>query len=205
MSKNIPLTLMLLLLSAIALNAHAGSVHKWVDAQGVTHYSDQLPETLAKNNYSAVKQIDVLDTYNSSSSNLEHRDDYYSVTNQWARMREERLERKQLQLEKAKEIARQKAAQQPVVPKVVYVNQAEDERSRNTYYPVYTYGFGHHSYGQKYHKKYNGYAGRRNRATCKLSNSNFSRGYSRFGSSRSHSSRSHRSKSLSSGLTLSIR
>ena len=93
---------MLLLLSVVTLNAHAGSVHKWVDAQGVTHYSDQLPKSSANTNYNAVKQIDVLDSYSSSSRNSDARDDYYSVTNQWARMREERLERKQLQLEKAK-------------------------------------------------------------------------------------------------------
>ena len=74
MSKAISLILMLLLLNAVTLNVYAGSVHKWVDAQGVTHYSDQLPETSAKPNFSAVKQIDVLDTYNSSSRNLEHQD-----------------------------------------------------------------------------------------------------------------------------------
>jgi len=125
--------LMLFLLSAMTINVQAGSVHKWVDAQGVTHYSDQLPKSLASTNYDAVKQIDVLDSYSNSSRYSENQDDYYSISNQWARMKEERLERKQLQLEKAKLKERQKA----VAPQIVYVNQAKDDRSRNIYYPAY--------------------------------------------------------------------
>jgi hypothetical protein len=190
--KAIYLILVLLLLSAVTLNVYADSVHKWVDAQGVTHYSDQLPEIMPgaspdKNNNS-VKQIDVSNTYSNSGRNSGYQDDYYSVTNQWARMREERLERKQLQLEKVK----QKAALQPAVPQVVYVNQAKNDRPRN-YYPAY--GFGHIGYGHRFHKKYNHYAGMNYGSTCRLPNPNFSRGYARSGNSRS----------VSSGLTLSVR
>ena len=180
--KCIPLVLITLLLFVIALPAHAGTVHKWVDAQGVTHYSDHLPE-----NYSnSVKQIDVSNTY-SSSDGSDYQQDYYSVTNQWARMREERLERKQLQLEKAK----QKAAQQPFVPQVVYINQAEEDRNRNVYYPAYFPKFGHRGHAYKHRKKFgNNYSGRfngrYNGTSCRWPRN----GYSRSGGS---------------GLTLTIR
>lgn len=195
---------MLLLLSAMTLNAYAGSIHKWVDAQGVTHYSDQLPKSFANANHDAVKQIDVLDSYSSSNRYSENNNDYYSISNQWARMREERVERKQLQLEKAK----QKVAQQAVVPQVVYVNHGEDDRSRNLYYPAYRYGFRSSGYTRGLNRTFNGFSGRRigannrlsGRSSGRLSNSNFSRGHSRFGSSRSY-----RSRSSSSGLTLRIR
>jgi len=184
----ISLLLTSLLLYSVMLNVYAGSIHKWVDAQGVTHYSDQLPEFSSEKNNNSVKQIEVLSAYSNSVKQSDisknYHDDYYSVTNQWARMREERIARKQLQIEKAKS----KAAQQPVVPQVVYVNQAEEERSRK-YYPVY--GFGHRGYGHKIHKKYNNYAGRYNGQTCRLPRSNYSRSYAR--------------SSRSSGLTLSIR
>lgn len=192
--------LMLFLLSAMTINVQAGSVHKWVDAQGVTHYSDQLPKSLASTNYDAVKQIDVLDSYSNSSRYSENQDDYYSISNQWARMKEERLERKQLQLEKAKLKERQKA----VAPQIVYVNQAKDDRSRNIYYPAYQNRFAYRGYGRGLNRTFNSTA-RRNGASFRRSNSNFSRGHSSFGSSRFNSSRSHRSRSLGSGLTLRIR
>lgn len=200
--KAISLVFVLLSLSAITINVYAGSVHKWVDAQGVTHYSDQLPDHLSNTSYSVVKQIDVLDTYSASSQNADPQDDYYSVTNQWARMRGERLERKQLQIEKAKQVA----AQQPMVPQVVYVNQAEENHSRSAYYPVQKY---RQSYGHGLNKTFNSYAGRRNNSTCRLPNSNYSRGFVRsgasFGSSGFRSSRSHSLRSRGSGITLSIR
>jgi len=180
--KCISLILITLLLFAIALPTYAGTVHKWVDAQGITHYSDQLPENISN----SVKHIDVSNSYSNSDSS-DYQQDYYSVTNQWARMREERLERKQLQLEKAK----QKAVQQPVVPQIVYINQAEEDRNRNVYYPAYFSNFGHRGYGYKHRKRYgNNYSGRFNAryngTSCRLPRNSYSR-------------------SRGSGLTLSIR
>jgi len=183
LSKVISLFLIALLLSAVTLNVYAASIHKWVDEHGVTHYSDQLPknisETLSDNN--AVEQIDVLSTYRNTGKNFDKQDNYYSVTNQWARMREERLARKQLQLEKAK----QKAAQKPVVPQVVYINQAENDRPRNSYYPVY--GLGHFGYQNRFHKRSRQHLGRQYGPTNRYHKPRFSGRYSR------------------SGLTLSIR
>ena len=55
--RHIPLYLMALLLTAITLPVFAGSVHKWVDAKGVTHYSDQLPENYDKDISTTVKPV----------------------------------------------------------------------------------------------------------------------------------------------------
>jgi hypothetical protein len=190
-SKCISPILITLLCCAVTLSVYAGAVHKWVDAQGVTHYSDQLPEDTSK----AVKQIDVSNVYSNSDS-TDYQEDYYSVTNQWARMREERLERKQLQLEKAK----QKAAQQPVVPQVVYLNQAEEERPGNVYYPAY---FGHRGYRYGHHKQKNRYAGKKHDG---IYSSKFSNKFS--GRNRGSSCRLPRngySRSGNSGLILTIR
>ena len=107
MCKHLSLCFIPLLLSALTLPVYAGAVYKWVDAQDVTHYPDQLPENIS----SSGKQIDVSNTYDNIGS-ADYQENYYSVTNQWARVREERIERIQLQLEKA--------AQKPVVPRVVY-------------------------------------------------------------------------------------
>lgn len=191
--KCIALSLIMLLLAAVTLPVYAGSVHKWVDDQGVTHYSDQAPDNYSdtnsdNNNAEQVEviRIDFSDAYRTSS----YQDNYYSVTNQWARMKEERIERKQLQLEKAK----QKVAQQPVDPQVVFVNQAE-ESQRSIYYPAHS-SFGHR--GGSYTHKYNRYAGKKyydrySGANCELP--------------RSSPGSRYRSRSLSgsSGLTLTIR
>ncbi len=172
----ISLYLIVFLLVAILKPVHAGSVHKWIDAQGVTHYSDQLPENNSKMAAQIeVTRVDVSSTYHHSSK----QDDYYSVTNQWARMREERIARKQLQLEKAK----LKAAQRSAVPQVVYVNEIEENQSRGIYYPTYLTSFRHrgYRYGQQNYRFYAGkkHVGSNNGTSCNLPRG----GYSRSGSS----------------------
>jgi len=188
MRKSLFLVALLLLVSAPAF---AGSVHKWVDAQGVTHYSDQLPEDFENTNKPiAVTQVDVSNDYQSSVDE----DDYYSVTNQWARMREERIARKQLQIEKAK----QKAVQSPAVPQVVYVN--EEQATRNAYYPAYS-SFGHRGFrqnrfiGNRYSDRR--YGTRYGSANCRVPRLN-SRFSSSFGARSGH-------RYGGSGLTLTIR
>jgi len=174
---------MALLLTFLSAPVFAGSIHKWVDAQGVTHYSDQLPEEKQlSNNQVTVTQVDVSDTYQTSVGP----EDYYSVTNQWARMREERIARKQLQIEKAK----QKATQVPAVPQIVYVN--EEPETRKVYYPAYA-SFGHSSFRQ------NRFIGSRYRGEKHRSPRLKTRFGSRFG---------YRSSGLrygGSGLTIKIR
>ena len=177
-----PIVLVTLLLNAFGW-AHAGSVHKWIDESGVTHYSDQAPAP----DSAEVKELIVSDVYSSPS----YEEDYYSVTNQWARMREERLERKKLQIEKAK----LKAEQQATQPQVVYIDE-EDDRQGSVYYPAY--GFGHHGFINRHYRRSNHYLGRN-------INSRFS---NRFSGSRGQTCRLPRrgsSKFRKSGLTFSIR
>lgn len=168
-SKRISLCFIALLLSTASVPVFAEIVHKWVDAQGVTHYSDQQPEDLS----SSVKQIAVSNIYSTSSRVHNQEEDYYSVTNQWARMRAERIERKQLQLEKKKQ-----QAEQLVTPQVVYINQ-EEERPRSVYYPAYLGGHSYRNY--KNFSRYTGakhtsrYANRYSEASCRLPRNSYSR------------------------------
>ncbi|MEM7401686.1 MAG: DUF4124 domain-containing protein [Pseudomonadota bacterium] len=137
------------------LTTYAASVHKWVDENGVTHYSDQAPEHYV----AQVDEIKISNNYSQSNA----QDDYYSVSNQWARMHAERVARKKLQLEKAK----LKQSQSEVTPQVVYFNQDEDSSGQG-YYPVFANSFGR--FGNKYYSNgfrksfNNNYNGR----NCKL-------------------------------------
>ena len=100
------------LLSVYVSQVSADTVHKWVDVNGVTHYSDELPS----NEINTVTQIN-LPVYSTSNSNVE--DDYYSIANQWMRVHEQRLALEKIKLEKAK----QKAALRPVEPQIIVVNE----------------------------------------------------------------------------------
>ncbi len=80
----------LLLGSQVAL-AQASVVHKWIDADGVTHYSDEPPAASVTD----LEQIE-LPTPPARAPG-EPEDAYYSIANQWQRMHRERIE-----LEKAR-------------------------------------------------------------------------------------------------------
>jgi len=195
--RHIPLYLMAFLLSVVTLPVFAGSVHKWVDAQGVTHYSDQLPENISNSN--TIKQIDVLDSY-SNSEKVDFQNDYYSVTNQWARMREERIARKQLQLEKTKQ-------KRSAEPQVVYINQAQESRSSNVYYPAFS-TFGNSRFGQRRFSGNRFTGSRFNNRFIGSRFNNFSRGSGHRllrGNSAFGSRSGHRRGRGGSGLTLTIR
>ena len=92
------------LVAALALLAAAESaavtVHTWVDAAGVRHYADQPPAAA-----SDVEAFEIVD----SAPLADAAADYYSVTNQWARVR---AEREAAQARRA-EIAAARAAQAP--------------------------------------------------------------------------------------------
>jgi len=89
--------LVTLLACCTTLPALAVGVHKWVDADGLTHYSDEPPgagETML---------IELPEPAVSKSDDDEKpAGDYYSISNQWQRMNQERLERERLNLERAK-------------------------------------------------------------------------------------------------------
>ena len=108
----------------------AASVHKWVDENGVTHFSDQAPD----DSVVQVEQFEISNVY--KKYNVE--EDYYSISNQWARLHAERLERKKLKLEKAK----LKQSQLAATPQVVYLGDEQANR-RQVYYPVFANTFGH--------------------------------------------------------------
>lgn len=149
MKRSIVIQGLTLLMVFVLLPAHAAVVHKWVDDKGVTHYSDQLPEAAKVE----VTRIDVRER-DSKKNRLE--DNYYSIKNQWQRVRQERLQRDKLKLEQA----RQKAAAQASKPQIVYVNEADDKR----YAPVYFGSFyKRHRHGRNHRKNRHkvGYPGKR--------------------------------------------
>lgn len=87
----------LLLAVAAWSGVRAAPIHKWVDAQGVTHYSDTVPTHIE----TGVTQLDI-STGDTARTALRVRPDhYYSIANQWQRMNQERLRRQQLELQRA--------------------------------------------------------------------------------------------------------
>ncbi len=93
----------LLLCACLVLPAQADIAHKWVDADGVTHYSDEPPADAA----APATAIELPAAGRRATS---PGDDYYSIANQWQRMHQERLERDRIALEKARLRAAREAA-----------------------------------------------------------------------------------------------
>ncbi|MEM7564656.1 MAG: DUF4124 domain-containing protein [Pseudomonadota bacterium] len=82
---------LLALIVFFAVTPVSGSViHKWVDSNGVTHYSDVAPEAEA----ASTLDIPVADSARTASTN-----DYYSIQNQWKRVNQERLAREKREQE----------------------------------------------------------------------------------------------------------
>lgn len=115
-----------LFLASLLASARAAAVHKWIDGDGITHYSDKAPPALQ----ATLIQIDLPPSAGVASS-----DNYHSIANQWARMHRERLERERIELERA----RLKAAQQPAKAEVVYVERPAASTGHVAVYPVYRY------------------------------------------------------------------
>ncbi len=84
-----------ILLCSICLPSSATVVHKWVDADGVTHFSDEPPTGIAL-------EVDTVEFNGNLPPPVDTRDDYYSIANQWKRMREEREAKTRLRLEWAR-------------------------------------------------------------------------------------------------------
>ena len=106
----------LILLLGWPLAAGAGAVHKWVDADGVTHYSDEAPDAGA----TEVSLVEVTVGY-TPPADIE--DDYYSIANQWKRMQAERLAMAKIKLEREQLKAKSQ-------PEVVYVELDRDRLSQ---------------------------------------------------------------------------
>lgn len=149
MMRSIIATVFSLIMVSLLLSAHAAVVHKWIDADGVTHYSDEAPGP-------AVTDVSMIDVPAGNSDKTDAKNDYYSIKNQWQRVYKERLERQKLELERD----RQKAALQATTPQVVYIKESSD-KSYAAAYP----GRFHHRYRHgrlhKRHKHHRGFTGKR--------------------------------------------
>jgi hypothetical protein len=141
MNRSIALLHLAILTNCVLLPAYAASVYKWVDANGVTHYSDEAPA-------STTTQVTLIEVPATRSVAVDAENDYYSIANQWMRLHQELIEREKITLEKT----RQKAAQSP---QIVYINEPNESR-----YVVAYPGFFHRGHGRsQYHKKPEHYPG----------------------------------------------
>ena len=106
------------LLALQASSAFAVSVYRWVDAEGVTHFSDETPA--ATKPFKQFSQYDIEENFPESRDPDE---DYFSIVNQWKRTSEEReasLKQKR-EAKRERRSARQQQAQVVVQePRRVY-------------------------------------------------------------------------------------
>jgi len=130
MNRHCTTLLGLVLACSVALPVGAAAVHKWVDADGVTHYSDKPPDSVETTLIELSEPLAV----KTASEDGRPADDYYSISNQWQRMNQERLERDRLNLERE----RIRAARQTPAPAATV---AEGDNIR--YVPIYS-GFRFH-------------------------------------------------------------
>ncbi len=110
--------------------AQADIVHKWVDADGVTHYSDDPPEN-------AATEATAIEVPVPTARETHPEDDYYSIANQWQRMHQERLARDKIALEQARVRAARESSRR----------QAETSTSSETRYADRDRGHGYSWYG----------------------------------------------------------
>lgn len=88
-----------LLLTGFTAFAQASVVHKWVDADGVTHYSDAPPA----GSVTDFEQIELPASPARDAARVD--DDYYSIANQWRRMHRERVELERARVERSNDAA----------------------------------------------------------------------------------------------------
>lgn len=148
MASSITPAIVASLLLCYSSTANAAIVHKWIDADGVTHYSDAAPIS----DETPVTLIDVGASATVNKDTEATKENYYSIAKQWQRMHRERLERARLNLEKA----RLKATQTPAEPRVVYVNEPEQKRYVTAYPGFFHRKPGHHRLHRKFKRHYGG-------------------------------------------------
>jgi len=139
MNRHCTALLGLVLACGVTPHASAAAAHKWIDADGVTHYSDKPPNSVE----TTLIELPERGALETASENGRPADDYYSISNQWQRMNQERVERERLALERAK----LRAAQQTPAPTPVVAEDDNDIR----YVPVYV-GFGFHRPHHRHHR-----------------------------------------------------
>ena len=114
----------MLLLFIISTTGFAVTVHTWVDDDGVRHYADAPPST-AKAESAAIE----LDDRRITDSDAE--DDFYSINNQWARVRAERELDAEQKIERERIRAEERAARQQAQRS----SEPNRTRSFNSYFP----------------------------------------------------------------------
>lgn len=138
MTRALALPVVAILTSCALLPAYAAEVHKWVDAKGITHYSDKAPA-------STTTVVTLIEVSATSSATAKVPNDYYSIANQWQRLHKERIARDRIELANAK----QKATQQLAAPRIVYIKEPKETR-----YIAAFPGFSHHRHGfRRFHKR----------------------------------------------------
>ena len=120
--------------------AQAATIHKWVDERGVTHYSDRVPA----NPGTSVTLLDISTRDDNRTALTANPDHYYSIANQWQRVNQERLQRQQLELQRAALAAERRAAPQPIV---------DESESRTRYVVAYPYRYNRYHRRHRHHGK----------------------------------------------------
>ena len=142
--KPLPILVTAVLLANTGFScAQADAIHKWVDARGVTHYSDRPPASATIQ----TTQLDIDTGRDSAVSSANKPDDYYSIANQWQRMSREGLQRRKLELQRAAINAAAEARQRPAVVQV----EAETKRYVGIYYnrAHRRHGYRHRHHGSR--------------------------------------------------------
>ena len=135
------LAVLVVVLILFAVETQAQQLYKWVDAQGVTHYSETLPSQ-------HIEHVAFEFTENYQVPNTQ--DDYYSIQNQLKRLQERRAQ----QHAEKQQAMKEKAAKQQT-PEIVYVQTHEPER--RYYLPAYYPNYNSHHYKKLYkehHRKH---------------------------------------------------
>ena len=110
-------TLVLLALSGLS-GVQAAAIHKWVDADGVTHYSDEPPPDTQNPVTRLSIETGISTVLRTEADTTDH---YYSIANQWRRMQRESLQRQQRELQRAA----LKRQQRPAAPTGEYRESRE--------------------------------------------------------------------------------
>lgn len=112
----------------VASQAPAVTIHSWVDDQGVQHFADSAPAAEDST------QIEFSDA--ALGSAVQPGDDYYSITNQWARLNAERNQNRQ------RELARQRIANERRALSEPASVQIQDRRISYPLFAPFPRGFG---------------------------------------------------------------
>ena len=118
---------------AVTLLAHAGeqTVFTWVDADGVTHFSEAPPEDTAVESFEIKLE-------QAPAAGPAQDADHYSVVNQAQRMEQSRLESEKVKTERLQaeaEARRAAAASQP--------SASSGDYDSDRYYPAYPFYYGY--------------------------------------------------------------